>query len=92
MESFDSKIKFSILALSGIILEQPDGAYKFGIDVEINYNLLPYNDKRIRFLLNHFDIPSKKSLKCNRIISTIKNFLGKWTWAFGNSTNDAPSY
>ena len=48
--------------------------------------------KGIRFLLNHFDIPLKKSLKCNGIISTTKNFLGKWTWAFGTSTNDAPSY
>ena len=46
----------------------------------------------IRFLWNHSNIPSKKSPKYNDVISSTKNFLGKWTWAFGSSTTFAQSY
>ena len=70
-----------------------DGVYENLVDEEIDYSLLPDDDKMLGFLWKDFGIPSgEKVQKVMVFISTTKNYLGKWTGAFGTSTTVAPSY
>ena len=70
-----------------------DGVYENILDEEIDYSLLPDDDKMLGFLWKDFGIPSgEKVQKVMVFISTTKNYLGKWTGAFGTSTTVAPAY
>ena len=70
-----------------------DGVYENLVDEEIDYSLLPDDDKMLGFLWKDFGIPSgEKVQKVMVYISTTKNYLGKWTGAFGTSTTVAPAY
>ena len=70
-----------------------DGVYENLVDEEIDYSLLPDDDKMLGFLWKDFGIPSgEKVQKVMVFISTTKNYLGKWTGAFGTSTTVAPAY
>ena len=70
-----------------------DGVYENLVDEEVDYSLLPDDDKMLGFPWKDFGIKSsEKVVKVNVYISTTKNFLGKWTGAFGSSTTVAPSY
>ena len=70
-----------------------DGVYENKVDEEVDYSLLPDDDKMIGFLWKDFGIPSgEKVVKVMVFISTTKNFLGKWTGAFGTSTTVSPAY
>ena len=70
-----------------------DGVYENKVDMEVDYSLLPDDDKMIGFLWKDFSIPSGEKIeKVMVFISTTKNYLGKWTGAFGTSTTEKPSY
>ena len=70
-----------------------DGVYENLVDEEIDYSLLPDDDKMLGFLWKDFGIPSgEKVQKVMVFMSTTKNYLGKWTGAFGTSTTVAPAY
>ena len=70
-----------------------DGVYENKVDEEVDYSLLSDDDKMIGFLWKDFGIPSgEKVVKVMVFISTTKNFLGKWTGAFGTSTTVSPAY
>ena len=70
-----------------------DGVYENKVDMEIDYSLLPDDDKMIGFLWKDFKITSGEKIEKVKVyISTTKNYLGKWTGAFGTSTTVAPAY
>ena len=70
-----------------------DGVYENLVDEEVDYSLLDDDDKMIGFPWKDFKIGSgEKIQKVMVFISTTKNFLGKWSGAFGTSTTVAPSY
>ncbi len=73
-----------ILALAFIALASAavTGVYENKLGQEVDYSLLPEDDKMIGFLWKDFKIPySEKVTKAMVFISTTKNFLGKWTGA-----------
>ena len=87
------KYIIALLCLYFVTSALPDGVYELKVDEEVDYSLLPDDDKMIGFLWKDFDIPtSEKVQKVMVFISTTKNFIGKWTGAFGSSTTVAPSY
>ena len=87
------KYIIALLFLYFVTSALPDGVYELEVDEEVDYSLLPDDDKMIGFLWKDFDIPtSEKVQKVMVFISTTKNFIGKWTGAFGSSTTVAPSY
>ena len=87
------KYIIALLFLYFVTSALPDGVYELEVDEEVDYSLLPDDDKMIGFLWKDFDIPtSEKVQKVMIFISTTKNFIGKWTGAFGSSTTVAPSY
>ena len=70
-----------------------DGVYENKVDLEIDYSLLPDDDKMLGFPWKDFDITTgEKIQKVMVFISTTKNYLGKWTGAFGTSTTVAPKF
>lgn len=84
-----------ILALAFIALASAavTGVYENKLGQEVDYSLLPEDDKMIGFLWKDFKIPySEKVTKAMVFISTTKNFLGKWTGAWGTSTTVSPTY
>ena len=84
-----------ILALTLIIFAGAavEGVYENKVAQEVDYSLLPDDDKMIGFPWKDFKIPSKEKIeKVMVFISTTKNFLGKWTGAFGTSTTVSPTY
>ena len=89
-------MKYLIVLLCLIFISAADdvaGVYVNEVDEEIDYSLLPDDDKMIGWPWKDFDIPTKEKItKVNIYISTTKNFLGKWTGAFGSSTTEKPSY
>ena len=69
------------------------GAYENLLDEEIDYSLLPDDDKMLGFPWKDFGIKSgEKIVKVSVFISTTKNYLGKWSGAFGTSTTVPPKY
>ena len=84
-----------ILALAFIALASAavTGVYENKLGQEVDYSLLPEDDKMIGFLWKDFKIPyGEKVTKAMVFISTTKNFLGKWTGAWGTSTTVSPTY
>ena len=87
------KYIIALLCIFFVTSALPDGVYELEVDEEVDYSLLPDDDKMIGFLWKDFKIPSSEKVKKVKVyISTTKNFLGKWTGAFGSSTTVAPSY
>ena len=87
------KYIIALLCLYFVTSALPDGVYELEVDEEVDYSLLPDDDKMIGFLWKDFEIPSSEKVqKVMVFISTTKNFIGKWTGAFGSSTTVAPSY
>ena len=87
------KYIIALLCLYFVTSALPDGVYELEVDEEVDYSLLPDDDKMIGFLWKDFDIPSSEKVQKVKVyISTTKNFIGKWTGAFGSSTTVAPSY
>ena len=87
------KYIIALLCLYFVTSALPDGVYELKVDEEVDYSLLPDDDKMIGFLWKDFKIPSSEKVKKVKVyISTTKNFLGKWTGAFGSSTTVEPSY
>ena len=69
------------------------GVYENKVDEEIDYSLLPDDDKMLGFPWKDFSIKSSEKIQKVKVyISTTKNYLGKWTGAFGSSTTVAPTY
>lgn len=69
------------------------GVYENNLKQEVDYDELDENDKMLGFLWKDFNIPSSEKVKKVMVfISTEKNFLGKWTGAWGSSTSVAPAY
>ena len=84
-------IGFLCLALT--ISASVTGAYENLLDEEIDYSLLPDDDKMLGFPWKDFGIKSgEKIVKVSVFISTTKNYLGKWSGAFGTSTTVPPTY
>ena len=84
-----------ILALAFLVVTNAavTGAYEQILKQEIDYSLLPDDDKMLGFLWKDFAIKyTEKIVKVKVFISTTKNYLGKWTGAFGTSTTVAPTY
>ena len=87
------KYIIDLLCIFFVTSALPDGVYELEVDEEVDYSLLPDDDKMIGFLWKDFEIPSSEKVqKVMVFISTTKNFIGKWTGAFGSSTTVAPSY
>ena len=87
------KYIIALLCIFFVTSALPDGVYELKVDEEVDYSLLPDDDKMIGFLWKDFEIPSSEKVqKVMVFISTTKNFIGKWTGAFGSSTTVAPSY
>ena len=87
------KYIIALLCIFFVTSALPDGVYELEVDEEVDYSLLPDDDKMIGFLWKDFEIPSSEKVqKVMVFISTTKNFIGKWTGAFGSSTTVAPSY
>ena len=87
------KYIIALLCIFFVTSALPDGVYELKVDEEVDYSLLPDDDKMIGFLWKDFKIPSSEKVKKVKVyISTTKNFLGKWTGAFGSSTTVEPSY
>ena len=87
------KYIIALLCIYFVTSALPDGVYELKVDEEVDYSLLPDDDKMIGFLWKDFKIPSSEKVKKVKVyISTTKNFLGKWTGAFGSSTTVEPSY
>ena len=84
-------IEFLCLVLT--ISASVTGAYENLLDEEIDYSLLPDDDKMLGFPWKDFGIKSgEKIVKVSVFISTTKNYLGKWSGAFGTSTTVPPKY
>ena len=87
------KYIIALLCIFFVTSALPDGVYELKVDEEVDYSLLPDDDKMIGFLWKDFEIPSSEKVqKVMVFISTTKNFIGKWTGAFGSSTTVEPSY
>ena len=87
------KYIIAILCFFLVTSANVDGVYENLVDEEIDYSLLPDDDKMLGFAWKDFKIKSgEKIQKVMVFISTTKNFLGKWTGAFGTSTTVAPKY
>ena len=87
------KYIIAILCFFLVTSAKVDGVYENLVDEEIDYSLLPDDDKMLGFAWKDFKIKSgEKIQKVMVFISTTKNFLGKWTGAFGTSTTVAPKY
>ena len=69
------------------------GAYEKIINKKVDFSLLSDDDKLFEFLWNDFHIPyDEKIQKVMVFISTTKSSLGKWTGAFGTTTNVPLAY
>ena len=69
------------------------GVYENNVKKLVDYDELDENDKMLGFLWKDFNIKSSEKIqKVMIFISTEKNFLGKWTGAWGSSTSVAPAY
>ena len=87
------KYTFALLFTLFVVCAAEAGVYELAIDEEIDYSLLPEDDKMLGWPWKDFKIKSgEKIQKVMVFISTTKNFLGKWTGAFGTSTTVAPKY
>ena len=87
------KYIIALLCIFFVASAAVDGCYENIIDEEIDYSLLPDDDKMLGWAWKDFKIKSgEKIQKVMVFISTTKNFLGKWTGAFGTSTTVAPKY
>lgn len=86
-------MKYIALLCLFLVAFAEDGVYENLVDEEIDYSLLPEDDKMLGFPWKDFEIESgEKIVRVEVHISTTKNFLGKWTGAFGTSTTVAPKY
>ena len=87
------KYIIGFLCLAFAISASVTGAYEQVLDQDVDYSLLPEDDKMLGFLWKDFGIKSGEKIeKVTVFISTTNNYLGKWTGAFGTSTTVAPSY
>ena len=87
------KFILALLCLYFVSSALPAGVYELEVGEEIDYSLLPDDDKMIGWPWKDFKITSgEKPKKVMVFISTTKNFLGKWTGAFGTSTTVSPEY
>ena len=87
------KYIIALLCIFFVASAAVDGCYENLIDEEIDYSLLPDDDKMLGWPWKDFKINSGEKIKKVMVfISTTKNFLGKWTGAFGTSTTVAPKY
>ena len=69
------------------------GVYEMIINKNVDHSLLPEDNKLFEYLWKDFNIPyDEKVQKVMVFISTTKSSLGKWTGAFGTSTNVAIAY
>ena len=65
------KYIIALLCLYFVTSALPDGVYELEVDEEVDYSLLPDDDKMIGFLWKDFDIPtSEKVQKVKVYIST----------------------
>ena len=87
------KILITLLCVMFVSIAAVDGVYENKVAQEVDYSLLPDDDKMLGFLWKDFAIKyTEKIVKVKVFISTTKNYLGKWTGAFGSSTTVAPTY
>ena len=87
------KILITLLCVRFVSIAAVDGVYENKVAQEVDYSLLPDDDKMLGFLWKDFAIKyTEKIVKVKVYISTTKNYLGKWTGAFGSSTTVAPTY
>ena len=86
-------MKYILVLLCIALALAVDGAYENLVDQEVDYSLLPDDDKMIGFPWKDFNIKAGEKIERVMVfISTTKNFLGKWTGAFGTSTTVSPTY
>ena len=87
------KILITLLCAMFVSIAAVAGVYENKVAQEVDYSLLPDDDKMLGFLWKDFAIKSSEKIeKVMVYISTTKNFLGKWTGAFGTSTTVSPTY
>ena len=69
------------------------GAYEYIVNEEIDYSILLEDERMLPFSWSNFDISFEETVeKICVFVSTKRNYLGKWSGAFGTSTSVAPEY
>ena len=69
------------------------GAYEYIMNEEIDYSILLEDERMIPISWSNFDITFEETIqKVVVFVSTKKNYLGKWSGAFGTSTTVKPEY
>ena len=69
------------------------GAYEYIMNEEIDYSILLEDERMIPISWANFDISFEETVeKVVVFVSTKKNYLGKWSGAFGTSTTVKPEY
>lgn len=69
------------------------GAYEYIMNEEIDYSILLEDERMIPISWSNFDISFEETIqKVVVFVSTKRNFLGKWSGAFGTSTTVKPEY
>ena len=86
-----------LLAFFSLILfisaDSVPGAYEYIVNEEVDYSILLEDERMIPFSWSNFDISFEETVQRILVfVSTKKNYLGKWSGAFGTSTSVAPEY
>lgn len=69
------------------------GAYEYIMNEEIDYSILLEDERMIPISWSNFDISFEETIqKVVVFVSTQRNYLGKWSGAFGTSTTVKPEY
>ena len=69
------------------------GAYEYIMNEEIDYSILLEDERMIPISWSNFDISFEETIqKVVVFVSTKRNYLGKWSGAFGTSTTVKPEY
>ena len=69
------------------------GAYEYIMNEEIDYSILLEDERMIPISWSNFDISFEETVqKVVVFVSTKRNYLGKWSGAFGTSTTVKPEY
>ena len=69
------------------------GAYEYIVNEEVDYSILLEDERMLPFSWSNFDISFEETVqKIVVFVSTKRNYLGKWSGAFGTSTSVPPEY
>ena len=91
---FSKNFLLTLIAIISLISSQVvPGAYEYIVNEEIDYSILLEDERMIPFSWSNFDISFEETIqKIVVFISTKRNYLGKWSGAWGTSTTVEPEH